>query len=108
MAPLDAKKLFFYVKKPKMQVLGVADFVERIIGEPQDLWNLHGAQSIFDSQEEYNAFKADRKQVTFIRFNNFAEIVNPKSKEALTKILGPLVWFKARYINQKIAKQLTN
>ena len=107
-APLDAKKLLFYVKKPKMQILGTADFVERIVGEPGDLWNQHGAQSIFETQEEYQAFAGDRKQLTFIRFNNFTELANPKPKETLTSILGSMVWFNPKYVSQKTAEQLTN
>ncbi|NLE05219.1 MAG: hypothetical protein GX638_10545, partial [Crenarchaeota archaeon] len=38
--PIDTQLLLFYVKKPKMQILGIADFIERVIGDPQDLWNM--------------------------------------------------------------------
>lgn len=104
--PLSTNKLLFYVTKPKMQVLGTADFVERIVGDPQELWNQYGAQSIFDSPEEYQALAANHKQVTFIKFANFAEIPNPQPKEAVNSFLGSLSWFKPKYVNQKTAEAL--
>ena len=35
--PIQTERLLFYVEKPRMQVLGAADFVERILGEAEDL-----------------------------------------------------------------------
>jgi hypothetical protein len=32
-APKTAQKLLFYVKKPVMQVQGIADFIERLTGD---------------------------------------------------------------------------
>ena len=37
-APKAAQKLLFYVKKPVMQVKGIADFVERVTGDSGELW----------------------------------------------------------------------
>jgi predicted transcriptional regulator len=106
--PLNTQKLLFYVTKPHMQVLGEADFVQRIIGPPQDLWSQYGAQSIFESQEEFENFAGDRKQLTFIEFTNFSQIPNPQSKETVHSMIGPLSWFKPKYVNQKITGILTN
>jgi hypothetical protein len=33
-----AEKLLFYVKKPVMQILGIADFTERLTGSTAKLW----------------------------------------------------------------------
>ena len=91
-----------------MQVLGEADFVQRIIGPPQDLWREYGAQSIFESREEFENFTGDRKQLTFIEFANFFQIPNPQPKETVASMIGPLSWIKPKYVNEKITRILTN
>jgi predicted transcriptional regulator len=105
--PTEAKKLLFYVKKPRMQILGTADFAERITGDAEELWNMHGSESFFESFDEYKAFAEGRKKMTFIRFQNFLEIANPKPKETVTRVLGSLVWLKPRYVSQQSADMLT-
>ncbi len=104
--PTEAKKLLFYVKK-KMQIRGTADFVERVTGDMEELWNKHGVESFFESFDEYKAFAEGRKTMTFIRFRNFTEIASPQPKENVTSVLGSLVWFKPRYVNKQIADMLT-
>jgi predicted transcriptional regulator len=56
-APIQVKELLFYVTgNKKMQVLGSADFVERLTGNYEELWNKFGDESCFDSFEEYKTF----------------------------------------------------
>jgi predicted transcriptional regulator len=55
-APKSAQKLLFYVKKPVMQVLGIADFTERLTGDSRELWRKYGAESCFVTFEEHCAF----------------------------------------------------
>ncbi|MCJ7560786.1 hypothetical protein MUO79_09275, partial [Candidatus Bathyarchaeota archaeon] len=42
--PIEAQRLLFYVKRPIMQVRGVADFIERLTGDREELWRKYGAE----------------------------------------------------------------
>ena len=44
--------------------------------------------------------------MTFIRFENFEEFAEPKPKEAVAAVLGSMVWFRPRYVNQQAAQLL--
>jgi predicted transcriptional regulator len=107
-APIETKQLLFYVKKLHMQIRGTADFVERITGDGEELWSKYGAESLFETTEEYRVFAEGRKKMTFIKFANFAELANPKPKETVADVFGSLVWFRPQYVNQKTAELLTN
>jgi hypothetical protein len=54
--PKTAQKLLFYVKKLVMQIRGFVDFIERLTGESGELWRKYGAESCFETFEEYCAF----------------------------------------------------
>lgn len=103
--PKGADKLLLYVGK-RMQILGEADFTERIVGDSEDLWSRFGAESFFESADEYRTFAAGRRKMTFIRFDNFRAYVEPKSKDEVVRVLGSLVWFRPRYISQRNAELL--
>jgi predicted transcriptional regulator len=105
-APKSAQKLLFYVKKPVMQVLGIADFTERLTGDSGELWRNYGAESCFETFEEYCAFAEGRTMMTFVRFKNFMELENPKTAEATRSILGSLQGFRGKYVNLATTKQL--
>jgi predicted transcriptional regulator len=105
--PCEAQRLLFYVKKPIMQVRGVADFIERLTGNCEELWRKYGAESCFETLEEYVAFAEGREKMTFVRFKNFAELENPKSTEIMRSVLGSLQGFRGKYLNEETAKQLT-
>lgn len=105
-APKQAQQLLFYVTK-KSQVLGVADFVERLTGNYEALWQQFGIESCFESFDEFKGFVEGRGMVTFIRFSNLKEIANPVPKAELTKILGSLNRFRlGRYLEKETALQL--
>ncbi len=105
-APKEADQLLFYVTRKK-QVLGAADFLERLTGNYEDLWKKLGGESCFESFEEYKSFAGGREMMTFIRFSNFREIANPKSKEEVSKVLGSLRGFGAgHYFDKETAMQL--
>ena len=106
-APKTAQKLLFYVKKPVMQIRGIADFIERLTGESGELWRKYGAESCFETFEEYCAFAQGRTMMTFVRFKNFTELENPKPTEVIRSILGSLQGFRGKYVNLETAKQLT-
>jgi predicted transcriptional regulator len=105
-APKTAQKLLFYVKKPVMQVLGIADFIERLTGDSGELWRKHGVETCFENFEEYDAFAQGRTNMTFVRFKNFVELENPKDTEATRSILGSLQGFRGKYVNLATTKQL--
>ncbi len=107
LSPKKAQKLLFYVKRPVMQVRGVADFIERLTGDCEELWGKFGSESCFESFEEYLAFAEGREKMTFVRFENFREIENPKSTEIVASILGSLKGFRGKYVNLETAIQLT-
>ena len=105
-APKTAQKLLFYVKKPVMQVQGIADFIERLTGDSGELWRKYGSESCFENFEDYCAFAEGRQRMTFVRFKNFVEIENPKTTEAIRSILGSLQGFRGRYVNLATMRQL--
>jgi len=105
-APKNAHKLLFYVKKPVMQIRGVADFTERVTGDSEKLWREYGAESCFETFEEYCAFTQGRTMMTFVRFKNFTELKNPNITETIRSILGSLQGFRGKYVNLETAKQL--
>ena len=104
--PKKAQLLLFYVTKKK-QVLGSGDFVERATGNFDDLWQKFGSESCFESFEEYTDFADGRESMTFIRFRNFKEITDPKSKEETAEVLGSLRGFGAgKYLDKETAMKL--
>jgi predicted transcriptional regulator len=105
-APKTARKLLFYVKKPVMQVKGIADFIERLTGDSGELWRKYGGESCFETFEEYFAFAEGRERMTFVRFKNFVELENPKTTEATRSILGSLHGFRGKYVSLATTEQL--
>ena len=105
--PRETERLLFYVKKPIMQILGAADFVERLTGDREDLWKKYGAESCFESHDEYAGFAEGREKMTFIRFKNLTALENPKPTVILITVLGSLQGFRGKYVSSEIAKQLT-
>jgi len=86
--PKEAKTLLFYVKLPVGEIRGYGDFVERINGTPEELWNMHGAETVFESQDGYNNFVEGRDKVTFIRFKNLQELEKPVAWKDVAATLG--------------------
>ena len=106
--PLRTQKLLFYVKKPIMQIRGVADFIERLVGDYKELWNVYGDESYLETFDEYVSFLKGRKTVTFIRFTNFREFDSPVSMEVIREALGVLTMPRGgKYLNRETANQLT-
>ena len=87
-APVETQKLLFYVKKPVMQIRGVADFFERQTGERVELWRRMGKESCFQNFDEYLDFIEGREKATFVRFKNLRILDNPISAEVFTSVTG--------------------
>jgi predicted transcriptional regulator len=106
--PLETRKLLFYVKKPIMQIRGVADFIERLAGDYKELWNTYGDETYLRTFDEYISFLKGRKAVTFIRFANLHELENPVSMAVISRVLGVFrVPRGGKYLNRETANQLT-
>ncbi len=86
--PKDARKLLFYVKFPMGEIRGHADFLQRVTGNADALWNMHGSETVFESRDQYNGFVEGRNKVTFIRFKNLQELKTPISWKDLSAALG--------------------
>ena len=105
--PIKAEKLLFYVKRPSMQIRGIADFVERVAGNAEELWKKYGGETCIDSFESYLKFLRGREKATFIRFTNFRELEAPVSMEALKKVLGTSKMPRGgKYISREALKQI--
>ena len=104
--PLQAEVLLFYVKHPIREVRGKADFLERVAGDPDDLWNKYGTETVFESYDEYKEFLEGRQETTFVRFKNLQELTPPISRESfLGKIGGGLMLSRN---GKYLSKELTN
>jgi predicted transcriptional regulator len=75
--PKQASRLLFYIKLPVRQIKGVGEFVERVTGPKDELWNRYGAETVFQNKDEYDKFVNGRSSVTLIRFRNMEELDKP-------------------------------
>ena len=105
--PIRAKKVIFYIKKPAMQIRGLADFIERLKGDSEKMGTRYGKESCFESEEEYNSFVQGRDRVTFLRLENLTELNQPTTGEEISLILGSLRGFRGKYVDRETAKALT-
>jgi predicted transcriptional regulator len=105
--PKNAELLFFYTTRPRKDIQGYADFVERVTGDAEKLWKSLGRESLLSSYDEYNDFLQGRKKSTFIRFKNLKEFQKPVSTEAWKQIIGKdIIPQGGQYITEKMARQL--
>jgi predicted transcriptional regulator len=105
--PKKAELLLFYVNHPAKQIRGVAEFIERVTGDADDLWNAYGNESCLKSYEEYVDFLQGKPKATFIRFKNLRELPVPISANVISKIAGiGRMPRSGKYINKKTVNQL--
>jgi predicted transcriptional regulator len=105
--PKKAELLLFYVNRPAKQIRGVAEFIERITGDADDLWNAYGNESCLKSYEEYVNFLQGRPKATFIRFKNLRELPVPIPISVISKVTGiGRMPRSGKYINKKTVNQL--
>ena len=106
--PLETQKLFFYVRKPVMQIRGTADFVERLAGDYKELWNRYNEEACLKTFDEYVAFLQGRRTATFIRFTNFCELENPISMDVINMVLSvSRIPRGGKYLNRETANQFS-
>ena len=86
--PKSTQLIFFYVTKPVRAIAGYANYIERIVGNPQDLWSRYGTESVLGSKPRYEEFVGNAAEVSFVRFKDLNVAVNPVSLSRLQMILG--------------------
>jgi predicted transcriptional regulator len=86
--PKDANTLLFYVKFPVGEVKGYGEFLERISGASDELWNKYGSETVFESKDGYDEFVEGRDKVTLVRFKNLQELDKPLPWKDLAVTLG--------------------
>ena len=105
--PKKASMLFFYVVKPIGEVAGYADFIERKVGDAEELWKEHGHESVLSTAKKYFGFLDGRKKASFIRFENLQEAAKPITLSNLLMLLNVgRISRKGFYIDEKTAKKL--
>jgi predicted transcriptional regulator len=105
--PKEAKLLIFYVTSPHKEIRGVGDFIERIAGDADDLWNTYGHESLLESYEEYMDFLQGRTKATFIRFKNLRVLADPVPASVISQVTGIGVMPRmGKYITEEMAHRL--
>jgi len=106
--PLSADLLFFYIKHPVREFRGTAEFVERIAGNADELWDKYASETVFESYGEYKEFLESRENTTFIRFKNLQELTHTiTGKSFLEKIGGgSMLPRNGRYLSKELMSVL--
>ena len=105
--PKNAELILFYVTYTHKEIRGVGEFIERITGDADDLWNAHGHESLLKSYEEYVDFMQGRAKATFIRFKNLRELATPISASVISRVAGiERMRRLGKYITKEMAHQL--
>jgi predicted transcriptional regulator len=86
--PKETSVLLFYVTKPVGELAGHAEFIERDLGEPEEMWKEHGRESVLNPKEHYDEFVKSSRKVSFIRFKNLHAASKPIPLSNLCMLLG--------------------
>lgn len=105
--PKDASLVFFYVTKPAAEIAGYAEFIERKVGEAEELWKEHGHESVLSSEKQYFEFVGGKQRVSFIRFKDLHEASEPIPLSNVLMLLGvKRLSRKGFYIDKETADKL--
>jgi predicted transcriptional regulator len=86
--PKNGSIILFYVTRPVAQIAGYAKFLQRIAGNPMEIWKKHGNESVLKSEKEYRELVGDKAQVSFVRFQDLKTAVHGVSLVDLLRLLG--------------------
>jgi predicted transcriptional regulator len=107
--PKNASLILFYVTKPVAEIAGHAEFVERVVGEPMEVWEKHGKETVLRSEREYMEFLEDKRQVSFIRFQNLSEARRTLPLVDILALLGLKRLARGGfYINKETAEKMVS
>lgn len=105
--PKEAALIFFYVTKPMAEIAGYAEFLERKVGEAEEMWKQHGHESVLGSEKQYFEFVGGKQRISFIRFTNLREATKPIPLSNLLMFLGvKRLSRKGFYIDKETADKL--
>ena len=105
--PKNAELILFYITYPSKEIRGYGEFLERITGTTEELWNAYGHETVFESYGEYMEFMHRKTKATFIRFKNLHELSSPISAKEICRIVGiGRMSRMGKYINKETALQL--
>ena len=86
--PKNTKLIFFYVTRPASEIAAYAEFIERKVGNAEEVWKEHGSESVLSSKELYDGFVGGTQKVSFTRFKNLRETAKPIPLKNLLTFLG--------------------
>ncbi|MDH5793538.1 MAG: hypothetical protein OEZ18_03115 [Candidatus Bathyarchaeota archaeon] len=105
--PKNTSLIFFYVTKPVAEIAGYAEFIERKVGEAEELWKKHGHECVLSSEKQYFEFVSGKQRVSFIRFKNLHEATKPIPLSNVLMFLGvKRLSRKGFYIDKETADKL--
>jgi predicted transcriptional regulator len=105
--PKSTRLLLFYVSKPVKSLCGYASFVGRELGDPVKLWSEHSSESVLKSRGEYEEFVGTAGSVSFVRFTDLHEAVNPITLRNLLMFFGAKrLSRKGFYLSKDVADKL--
>jgi predicted transcriptional regulator len=105
--PKSASLILFYVTKPVRAIAGYAHFIERVVGDPQELWSRFGGESVLGSKARFEEFVGNAAEVSFVRFKDLSVAVNPVSLSRLLMLLGvKRLSRKGFYVNNELSDTL--
>lgn len=104
--PKRTELLFFYVTSPVKEIQGFGEFVERVVGDVDELWDKYGHETCLKSYSEYMEFLQGREEATFIRLRNLQKLSNLVSEDTLCEVVGGRMPRGGKYINGEKANQL--
>ena len=105
--PKNTRLLLFYVSKPVKSLCGYANFIGRKLGDPVELWSNASDESVLKSRAEYEEFVGTAGSVSFVRFTDLYEAVNPVSLKNLLMFFGvKRLSRKGFYLGKDVADQL--
>lgn len=105
--PTAAEQIIFYVTHPRKEVRGSAEFVDRVTGDAEDLWRLHGRKTCLRSHGEYADLLQGRARATFILFRGLREKSTPIPFQRFSEITGiTRVSPMGKYLTREEAEKL--
>jgi predicted transcriptional regulator len=105
--PKEASLIFFYVTKPMAEIAGCAEFLERKVGEAEEMWKQHGHESVLGSEKQYFEFVGGKQRISFIRFKNLREATKPIPLSNVLMLRGvKRLSRKGFYIDKETADKL--
>jgi predicted transcriptional regulator len=105
--PKQTELILFYVTYPFKEIRGFSEFVERVIGNAENLWKDYGQETCVKSFGEYLDFLEGRTRVSFIRFRNLHLLDTPISASVISRVTGiNRMPRSGRYINKEMTHKL--